>query len=180
MQLIARVSGKEYHVEILEDQRKPNLFLIHLDGKEIQVYAHCLAGGTVFLQRDNQNWSVDLEYDKNLASLETHVRARIGQMEMDMVIMDAHTHRIQQQIDKAHAHRPTKEMLRSPMPGKVLHVFVKEGERVALGQRLLVLDAMKMENELCAHQGGIVLQIHVKAGSLVEGGTPLLEVQSEI
>lgn len=64
--------------------------------------------------------------------------------------------------------------VKAPMPGSVIEVKVKEGDRVEEGDVLLVLEAMKMENELTASQGGTVAQILVKKGDTVNSGDPLI------
>ncbi len=66
--------------------------------------------------------------------------------------------------------------LKAPMPGLVLRVLVEEGAAVEAGHSLLVIEAMKMENELKAQGAGTVKKIHVAPGARVEKGTPLLEL----
>jgi len=65
----------------------------------------------------------------------------------------------------------------APMPGKILRVLVKEGERVKAGQGLIVLEAMKMENEVAAPRDGVVRRILVKEGDTVDTGQPLIELE---
>ena len=64
----------------------------------------------------------------------------------------------------------------SPMPGKILRILVKEGESVKTGQGLVVLEAMKMENEIPAPKDGVVKKILVKEGDTVDTGQPLIEL----
>ena len=66
------------------------------------------------------------------------------------------------------------EAVNAPMPGNVLKVEVKEGDKVKPGQLLIILEAMKMENEIVAPRAGIVAQIVVKAGEKVDTGAPLV------
>lgn len=68
-------------------------------------------------------------------------------------------------------------VLKAPMPGLVLRIAVSEGEVVAAGAGLVVLEAMKMENELKAPSAGTVRAIRVTAGEAVEKGQPLLELE---
>ncbi|WP_054840246.1 biotin/lipoyl-containing protein [Thermococcus sp. JCM 11816] len=63
-----------------------------------------------------------------------------------------------------------------PMPGKILKILVKEGEQVRTGQGLLILEAMKMENEIPAPKDGVVKKILVKEGDTVNTGDPLIEI----
>jgi methylmalonyl-CoA carboxyltransferase small subunit len=60
------------------------------------------------------------------------------------------------------------------MPGKVVKVLVKEGDEVEPGRPLVVVEAMKMENELVAEAPGTVKKVHVQPGDAVEGGAALI------
>jgi biotin carboxyl carrier protein len=60
------------------------------------------------------------------------------------------------------------------MPGRVVKIFVQKGDEVAVGQPLLVVEAMKMENELRAKTAGTVAEIHVSPGTNVEGNAKLV------
>jgi biotin carboxyl carrier protein len=65
----------------------------------------------------------------------------------------------------------------SPMPGRVLKVLVAEGDAVEAGAALVVVEAMKMENELCAARSGTVRKIHVTPAQTVESGARLVEIE---
>jgi 3-methylcrotonyl-CoA carboxylase alpha subunit len=66
--------------------------------------------------------------------------------------------------------------IRSPMPGKVTMVAVAEGDAVRKNQTLVVVEAMKMENEIKSAIDGVVAKIHVAVGDLVDSQRPLVEV----
>lgn len=70
--------------------------------------------------------------------------------------------------------RPGGGQVRAPMPGLVVRLEVQEGQRVAAGAPLIVVEAMKMENELRAQRAGRVSKIHVKPGAAVERGAILV------
>jgi biotin carboxyl carrier protein len=70
-----------------------------------------------------------------------------------------------------------KAMLTSPMPGKVVKLLVEEGQEVAAGQGVIVVEAMKMENELKSALPGKVKEIFVEEGQVVESGAKLLLVE---
>jgi biotin carboxyl carrier protein len=67
-------------------------------------------------------------------------------------------------------------LVKAPMPGLVLRWQVEEGQSVQSGSALVVLEAMKMENQIRASGGGVVRRILVQSGTAVEKGTPLLEI----
>ncbi len=66
--------------------------------------------------------------------------------------------------------------IEAPMPGKVLKILVTEGASVTAGQLVLLLEAMKMENEIYATEGGTVTQLCCKEGDSVNTGDPLLVI----
>ena len=66
--------------------------------------------------------------------------------------------------------------MKSPMPGTILSVNVKPGDSVKSGQVLMVLEAMKMENEIMAPCDGTVSQVFVNQGATVESGTLLCTI----
>jgi biotin carboxyl carrier protein len=68
--------------------------------------------------------------------------------------------------------------IQAPMPGLVVRVEVEVGQRVASGAGLVVVEAMKMENELRAPHPGVVREVHVAAGQAVERGAPLVTLAS--
>lgn len=70
-------------------------------------------------------------------------------------------------------------VVKAPMPGLVVRVEVSEGKVVEAGEGLVVVEAMKMENELRASHTGVVERIHVKAGDRVEKGAPLVTLSGE-
>ena len=69
-------------------------------------------------------------------------------------------------------------VVKAPMPGLVVRVQVTEGQKVGPGTGLVVVEAMKMENELKATHPGVVKKVHVAPGAIVEKGAPLVTLES--
>ena len=69
--------------------------------------------------------------------------------------------------------------LAAPMPGKVIRVLVKQGDRVTARQALVIVEAMKMENELRAVRDGVVTEVRTAEGVSVEAGSLLIVVESD-
>ena len=68
------------------------------------------------------------------------------------------------------------EAVKSPMPGNVLKINVTPGQKVGEGDVLIILEAMKMENEVVSTKAGTVAQIVVAQGAVVETGSPLVVI----
>ena len=69
------------------------------------------------------------------------------------------------------------ETINAPMPGNIVNVQVKAGDTVTKGQVLLVLEAMKMENEIMAPRDGVIAGVHVNKGDSVDSGKLLISMQ---
>jgi biotin carboxyl carrier protein len=67
----------------------------------------------------------------------------------------------------------------SAIPGKIVSIHVSEGEIVSGGDVVLVLEAMKMQNEIKATIGGVVKQVNCESGDRVEANVPLIEIESQ-
>ena len=68
------------------------------------------------------------------------------------------------------------EHVNAPMPGNILQVLVSNGQTIKAGDVLVVLEAMKMENEIVAPRNGTVTQVLVTKGSVVDTGAPLVVI----
>ena len=103
----------------------------------------------------------------------------IGGRRFDVEALDERTHAIRQLSGGSGvAAGPTS--LVAPMPGLIVRVAVQPGDAVQVGQPLVVIEAMKMENELRATTAAMVRTVHVAAGSAVEKGTVLVEFDSQV
>ncbi len=70
----------------------------------------------------------------------------------------------------------TGTAINSPLPGVIIEVSVKEGQNVKAGEKVAVLEAMKMENEIQADKDGIITKIHVNKGDSVLEGAPVVTI----
>ena len=68
------------------------------------------------------------------------------------------------------------EVMSAPMPGTILDIMVTEGQTVKKGEIILILEAMKMENEIAASADGVVSKIYTSKSSTVNAGDPLLTI----
>jgi biotin carboxyl carrier protein len=69
---------------------------------------------------------------------------------------------------------PSADSVIAPMPGQIKSIFVREGDKVTAGQKLLIMEAMKLENKLPATRDGVVKKILVRDGDIVSQGQELI------
>jgi pyruvate carboxylase subunit B len=90
-------------------------------------------------------------------------------------VVDERTHRLRA-LTAGPAGAQAGGVVRAPMPGMVLRLEIEEGQRVSRGDGLVVLEAMKMENEIRAPGDATVTRVHAVPGVAVEKGAPLVEL----
>ena len=131
------------------------LYHLLLDGASWTVAAEALAGLT---EGGGQRWALGAAGER-----------------VEVAVVDERTREIQSFTGR----RATPDgaaVLRAPMPGMVVRVQVVPGQQVEAGAGLVVVEAMKMENELRATRAGTVGAVHVRPGQAVEKGAPLIRL----
>ena len=81
-------------------------------------------------------------------------------------------------VSAGHALVGRGEAISAPMQGTILQVLVEPGQEVTAGRTVCVLEAMKMENHIVAHQEGVVADVNVRPGDVVEVGQVLVTVEA--
>ena len=71
----------------------------------------------------------------------------------------------------------SENILRSPMPGRVISILVRPGDQVTAGDEVCVVEAMKMEQSVRTHRDGIVKEVHVQPRDSVKADDPLVELE---
>lgn len=115
-------------------------------------------------------------YQLYVEPLDNGYRMIIWRHRFDVQVLTEREFRLQKVAPKQAGAAGTL-VVNAPMPGLVKSVMVAEGEQVASGQRLVVLEAMKMENDINAPREGRIAKLHVAAGTVVEGGKPLVTLE---
>jgi len=166
MNYIATIGEKEVRVTVREVGVAR--YAITIDGQEHLVDAH---------QVHSSVWSVLY----GVTSFEVDVQGKDEEYEV-LIDGDCYKFSLMNEQRKALLRAggkgaAGKAMVTSPMPGKVVKLLVSEGEEVKANQGVIVVEAMKMENELKSAVAGKVQEIFVKEGEVVESGTKLLLVE---
>jgi len=164
MKYITTVDDKDYLVEIIDEKH------IIVNGKIYQVDFESVSGQPVYslivdgkshesyVQQGDDNWQVLL-------------RGRL----YPVVVEDEREKRLRAAAGGGVA-ESGEFHLKAPMPGLVVTIPVAEGQEVKKGQVLLILESMKMQNELKSPRGGRIGRIRVKAGETVEQKQTLLSI----
>ena len=84
---------------------------------------------------------------------------------------------VQRSRPAASASADSQDVVRAPMPGRIIRVNVAVGDNVQRGQAVLVLESMKMENTIAAPRDGVISQVHVAADESVQHGQSLAELE---
>ena len=166
-ELIVTADGRDRTV-VVEGPLPDGRFRITLDGKMREVDARAIRPGTWSLVLDGGSFVVDL--DKRRAG----IAASVGASEAMLQVEDALHRRLASAASPRGAARG--ESIRAPIAGKVVKVLVAVGDTVAPGAAVIVLEAMKMENELVSERGGTVSAVSKQAGQAVDTGDLLVEL----
>ena len=166
MKYIATVEGKEILVEVLDDKH------VSVNGKVYEVDFESVVGQPVYsLIVDGQSHEGYVRPGDD-DGWQVLLRGRL----YPVSVVDEREKRLRAAAGGGVAE--TGEFhLKAPMPGLVVAIPVTEGQAVKKGQVLLVLESMKMQNELKAPRDGVIHRIKVKAGESVEQKQSLLSMQ---
>ncbi len=138
-------------------------------GKAHEVDAYALKHGAVSLIVDNQSYGVEFEESEDKVAV--LVRGQTVQIDI------ADERKLRMRAASGKFSVEGKQTITAPMPGKVVRVLVKPGDEVQENQGLVVVEAMKMENELKSPKAGKVTEVVVTEGQAVEGNAKLLVVE---
>lgn len=140
------------------------------------------------LKINNKEYQVDLlDVDENFASV--RVNGVVYDVEVDRNIKTTKTPKLTRseavpstdiEASTAKTAKPDSvkgfKTIKSPLPGKILEIMVKEGDKIAVGQTVMCLEAMKMENNINADKDGTVTAIKVMKNDTVMEGDVLIEI----
>ncbi len=166
MKYVVDVGGKEVAVEVLG---RGSATRVLVDGEEMDATFSPIAGRAGWTLRLGERTHSVVIGARNGDSIVT-----VGSREFDVVVEDERE-RAAHAVRGAGASGP--RVVRSVMPGIVREVHVAEGDTVEDRGSLLVLEAMKMQNEIRADHGGTVTKVHVGPDTAVAKGDPLLTLE---
>ncbi len=156
---------KTYRVELT---RAGEQWKCRLDGWELPVDIVYGQNGVLSLLLGGKSYEVKQE----TVGAETNVV--VGHERFNASVRDPRSFRSRSRVGAA---EQGVMKIKAPMPGKVVRVLAGVGTQVELGQSVIVIEAMKMQNELKAPKNGVVKKINVAEGAAVDAGQALAEVE---
>lgn len=167
------IDGKVYNVEL--DVGK--LLTIKINGRTYQAETKKTGKG-ITIRLDKKEFLVRFEgayisIDGNKHSVEVR-NLRRGKPSWHNALEDTEDIKIGQTVPKTHT---GEGIIHPPMPGRIISIKVKEGDIVKIGSPILVLEAMKMQNEVVSTVDGVVHEIKVSEGDLVESEDVLVIIR---
>jgi len=166
---LVNIDGKEFDIEL--EYRSEKYFAV-VNGRKVEVASYRLGESRSLLLINDQAHEVDVRSN----GYDNRKTVFMKGMEIPAEIEDYNLAQLRKTTGMSSEAAMTKQ-LKAAMPGLVVDVRVKPGERVAKGQTLLVIEAMKMENIIKAQREATVKAVHISGGMSVEKGDKLLEFE---
>lgn len=167
MTYLSNIGDTEYRIS-LDD--RDTLVDLTIDDVPMQIDLTPISGDHTFsLIIDGKS------YTGTLMDMDETCRVMIDGSVFTVDVEDEELARLQSQVKrKQHA---GGEQIKAPMPGRILAIEVAVGDAVEAGQGVAIIEAMKMENELRAHSGGIVKEIRTEVGAAVNKNDVLIVLE---
>ncbi|ATB31108.1 acetyl-CoA carboxylase biotin carboxyl carrier protein subunit [Melittangium boletus] len=169
MRYFTKRHGQKEAVPVDIEPAGDNRYKLTYEGRTLLVDALALESGAMSLLVDGTSHNVELE------EVGDEVLVQVGGQTSRIDVADER--RLRLRAGKAGFTVEGKQLIAAPMPGKVIKVLVKLGDEVKEGQGLVVVEAMKMENELKSPKAGKVVELPAKEGTAVEINAKLVVVE---
>ena len=184
MELIVSTDGRQETVAVQEEGK--GRFLVRLADRTFRVDSATSACGlrSLLVREDagretaapdgipQRHWEMSVHEESEGAYA---VSAPGPRTATRIAVTDPLTHQAREALGEGGRAGPHR--VAAYMPGRVIALLVEEGAQVAQGEGVLVLEAMKMENEIAAESSGTVRRLLVEAGQAVDSGDPLFEIE---
>jgi len=169
MKYFVRIAERTYEVAVDGGR-------VTVDGEALEAHFAAVPGTPLYhLLLGADSWTIATQEVAGDAGARWALGIVGERVEVDVI--DERTRQIQA-LTGQRPNRATGGVVKAPMPGMVVRVEVEPGQRVEAGAGLVVVEAMKMENELRAPRAGKVQTVHVAVGQAVEKGASLVTLAS--
>ncbi len=168
IKLKAEVAGKDHQISI---QRREAVVLAEVDGRRYKLKLRDLGDSEYLLIDGNTVYNCRVENSSNHPD---DIEVSLRGVSYPVKLTDPK--RLRSAQSGAEHDKGTARIV-APMPGKVVRVLVEAGTEVEAGAGILVVEAMKMQNEMKASKAGHVVSIHAQVGATVNAGDVLAVVE---
>jgi len=169
MELELNVNGRNAIVKELK--REGNLMTVSVDDDVYEVDLVKVGNGEYSVLYKGKSYNIEVIENTD----PKHYTVNTFYFTYGVEVIDAETRYIRSR-EEAGAHHG-ENIIRSPMPGKVVKILVQTGDEVEAGQTVIIVSAMKMESEFKAGKAGIVTEIAVKEGDTIDGNQLMVVIE---
>ena len=166
MKYTAILNGKERELEIV--RQDAFRFLVSVDGDSHEVDARSCGVDLLSVLIDDHSYDISYSFDGDMVHL------NFWNQYFNIEVLDER--KMRRRKVRSNLDMSGPEIIKTSMPGKVVKVLVKEGDRVTSGEGIIIIEAMKMENVIQCRNDGVVKKIVVQSGEAIEGGAVLIEI----
>lgn len=167
MKYTAILNDKERELEITREGS--HQYRVIVDGEAHEVDARYCSPDLLSVLVDN------VSHDISFSLSENNVHLNFRNRYFNIEVLDERRMRMRRVRSDLELSGP--EIIKTSMPGKVVKVLVEPGQEVEPGTGIIIIEAMKMENEIRCRNGGVIKNVHVEAGQTVEGDVTLIEIE---
>ncbi len=170
MSLEIKTKDRTAKIEVLE--QNGSVYRVKIDDKEYEFDVEKVEEGVYSILHDNR--SINMEMIEVDAPNKYNVNTINDFYEIEIIDAAA-----RYRNNSGGGLESNDKFISSPMPGKVVKILLKEGDKVEKGQTVIVISAMKMESEYKSSFDGVIKKIFVEEGSTTEANTVLVEIDPE-
>jgi biotin carboxyl carrier protein len=167
MRYVATIDGAEHEIEV--EELSAETYSIRFGDNRFEADLRRVGTASVSVILNNRSFDFDVAREGE----EIVIASRTGATRLTLI--DAARHAMRSR--RAPRHVSGRAEIKAAMPGRVVNVLVAPGDEVAADQGVIIVEAMKMENELKSPRAGKVIEVKVAAGQTVEKGELLLVIE---
>ena len=165
-EFIININESEIKVNISSDKE------VFVNDSEINYEMIEIENNSYILRLNNKQYQVDL-VGKNKDSYEL----LINNVQVNSITRSALEHRAMKLIEQANVKSQHHTEMKAPMPGMILKIKKQPGDKITKGESILILEAMKMENDIKSPATGTIKEINITEGNAVEKGAKLFSIE---
>jgi biotin carboxyl carrier protein len=165
-EFVVRINNTQREVKVVDDQ------FIKIDNVRYQYTVNELNDSQIVLKINSTFYETAL-LNKN----ENEITLLINNITFDVNIKTSLQEKAYQLLSQSRSNVINQTIVKSPMPGMVVKIIKKVGDKIGKGETIMILEAMKMENEIKSIHAGLLSEIFVLEGKPIEKNIPLFKIK---